>query len=147
MKWRISGQRYKHLTRFQDSYCLSPQLILRKRLTVSTASIFVTEGLFVYIYFLLSEENNQNRISRAGEEYFSNDFALFVETLLLNPIPHWGGGGGGERDSDSDSALLQIVFFITSVRNAAERQNLVTSLKFNGHYLKYGNDKFSAGVT
>ena len=33
------------------------------------------------------------------------------------------GGGGG---SESDSALLQIVFFITSVRDAAEPQNLVT---------------------
>ena len=33
---------------------------------------------------------------------------------------HMGGGGG------ADSALLQIVFFITSVRDAAEPQNLVT---------------------
>ena len=36
-------------------------------------------------------------------------------------------GGGG-----SDSALLQIVFFITSVSDAAEPRNLVTFLKFNG---------------
>ena len=35
---------------------------------------------------------------------------------LINPIPH--GGGGGIKDS----ALLQIVFFITSVRDAAEPQ-------------------------
>ena len=41
----------------------------------------------------------------------------------FNPIPH--GEGGGE----ADSALLQIVFFITFVRDAAEPQNLVTSLK------------------
>ena len=36
----------------------------------------------------------------------------------VNPIPHGGGG--------ADSALLQIVFFITSVRDAAEPQHLVT---------------------
>ena len=36
----------------------------------------------------------------------------------VNPIPHGGGG--------ADSALLQIVFFITSVRDAAEPRNLVT---------------------
>ena len=40
----------------------------------------------------------------------------------LNPIPNGGGGGGG----GADSALLQIVFFITSVRDAAEPRNLVT---------------------
>ena len=33
-----------------------------------------------------------------------------------------GGGGGGGRDS----ALLQIVFFRTSVKDAAEPRNLVT---------------------
>ena len=41
---------------------------------------------------------------------------------FINPIPHWGGGGG----HDYNSALLQIVFFITSVRDVAEPQNLVT---------------------
>ena len=35
----------------------------------------------------------------------------------------WGGGGG------ADSALLQIVFFITSIMDAAEPRNLVTFLK------------------
>ena len=62
MKWRISGQRYKHLTRFSRFSGLNSQLVLCKRLTLSTASIFVTEGLFIYIYFLLYEENHQNRI-------------------------------------------------------------------------------------
>ena len=38
--------------------------------------------------------------------------------IIFNPIPHGGGGG--------DSALLQIVFFITSIRDAAESGNLVT---------------------
>ena len=40
-------------------------------------SIFVSEGLFIYLHFLLFEENHQNQISRAGEKNFSNDFALF----------------------------------------------------------------------
>ena len=35
-----------------------------------------------------------------------------------------GGGGGG-----ADSACLQIAFFITSVRDAAEPQTLVTFLE------------------
>ena len=68
MKWRISGQGCKHLTRFQDSYCSNLQLVLCKRLALSAASIFVTEGLFIYIYFLLFEENHQNRIFKAGEK-------------------------------------------------------------------------------
>ena len=45
-----------------------------------------------------------------------------------------------------DSALLQIVFFVTSVRDAAEPRNLVRLfLQFNEQQdFKYGNDKFSA---
>ena len=35
--------------------------------------------------------------------------------LCINPIPHGG----------ADSALLQIIFFIISVRDAAEPRNLV----------------------
>ena len=62
---------------FQDSYCSNLQLVPCKRLTLSAASIFVIEGLFIYIYFWLFEENHQNRISRAGGKNFSNDFALF----------------------------------------------------------------------
>ena len=63
--------------RFEDLCCSKLQLVLCKILTLSAASIFVTEGLFICIYFLLFEENHQNRISRAGEKNFSNDFALF----------------------------------------------------------------------
>ena len=55
---------------------LSEWTLLCKRLTLSAASIFVTECLLIYICFLLFEENHQNRIFRAGEK-FSNDFALF----------------------------------------------------------------------
>ena len=81
MKWGIFGQGYKHLTRFQDSYCSYLQLVLCKRLTLSVASIFVTEGLFIYIYFLLFEENHQNRISRAGEK-ISPTISLFFRKMI-----------------------------------------------------------------
>ena len=53
------------------------QPVLCKRLTLSTASIFVTDVLFIYIYFLLSEENHQNRISRAGEKIFQTISLFF----------------------------------------------------------------------
>ena len=56
---------------FQDSYCSNLQLVLHKRLTLSAASIFVTEGLFIYIHFLIFEENHQNQISRAREKTFA----------------------------------------------------------------------------
>ena len=42
-------------------------------------------------------------------------------TLIGLTLFHMGGGGGG-----GDSALLQIVFCITFVRDAAEPRNLVT---------------------
>ena len=38
-------------------------------------------GLFLYIYFLLFEENIENQISRAGEKNFSNDFAFFRKMI------------------------------------------------------------------
>ena len=38
------------------------------KIKLSTASIFVNEGLFIYIYFLLFEKIHQNGISRAGEK-------------------------------------------------------------------------------
>ena len=68
MKWRKSGQRYKRLARLSRFVLFEAAAIeLYKKLTLSTASIFVSEGLFIYIYFLLSEENHQNRIFRVGE--------------------------------------------------------------------------------
>ena len=81
VKWRISGQGYEHLTRFQDSYYSNLQLVLCKRLTLSAASIFVTEGLFIYIYFLLFEENNQNLISRAVEKICPT-ISLFFRKII-----------------------------------------------------------------
>ena len=58
----------------------------------------------------------------------SGNFGLLISNLnsktqyqfKILTLFHMGGGGG------VDSALLQIVFFITSVRDAAEPQNLVT---------------------
>ena len=44
----------------------------------------------------------------------------------LNPIPLGGGGGG------ADSTRPQIIFLITSIRDAAEPQNLLTFHKLNG---------------
>ena len=66
---------------FQDSDCSKLQLMLCKRLTLSTASIFVTEGLFIYIYSLLFEENHQNWISRAGEKN-SPTISLFFRKMI-----------------------------------------------------------------
>ena len=66
---------------FQDSYCLKLQLVLCKRLILSAASIFVTEGLFIYIYFLLFEENHKDRSFRAGEE-ISLTILLFFRKMI-----------------------------------------------------------------
>ena len=66
---------------FKIHTVLNPQLVLYKRLTPTTASIFVTEGLFMYIYFLLSKENHQNRISRAGEK-ISPTILLFFPKMI-----------------------------------------------------------------
>ena len=76
IKWHISGQGYKHLTRFSRFLLFKPAAGTMQRLTLSAASIFVTEGCLYTFILLLFEENHQNRISRAGEN-FSNDFALF----------------------------------------------------------------------
>ena len=62
IKWSISGQGCKHLARFSRFVLSDLQLVLCKRLTLSAASIFVTEGLFIHIYFLLFEKNHQNGI-------------------------------------------------------------------------------------
>ena len=58
MNWRISGQGYEHFTRFSGFICSNQQLVLCKRLTLSAASIFVTEGLFIHIYFMLFEKKS-----------------------------------------------------------------------------------------
>ena len=79
MKWHTSGQGYKHLTRFSRFVLFEHAAGTIKRLTVSAASIFVTEGLFMYIHFLLFEENHQNRISRAGEKILQRFRSFFVK--------------------------------------------------------------------
>ena len=63
MKWGPSGQGYKQLTRFSRFGLFKPAASTMQRLSLLAASIFVTEGLFMYIYFLLFEENHQNQIS------------------------------------------------------------------------------------
>ena len=81
MKWRISGQGYRHLTRFSGFVLFKPTASA-KRLTLSAASILVTKGLFIYIYFLLFEENPQNRISKAGEK-ISPTISLFLRKMTV----------------------------------------------------------------
>ena len=66
---------------FQDSYRLNLQLVLCNRLTLLAASVFVTEGLFIYIYFLLFEENHKNGISRDGEK-ISPTISLFSRKMI-----------------------------------------------------------------
>ena len=70
-----------NLPGFQNSYCLNLRLVLCKTLTLSAASVFVTEGLFIYIYFLLFEENHEKRISRAGEK-ISPTISLFLRKMI-----------------------------------------------------------------
>ena len=53
-----------------------------QRLTLSAASIFVAEGLFMSIYFLLFEENHENRISRAREK-ISLTISLFFRKMTV----------------------------------------------------------------
>ena len=52
------------------------------RKIIWAASILVAEGLFIYIYFLLFEENHQNRISRAGEK-ISPTISLFFSKMTV----------------------------------------------------------------
>ena len=46
-----------------------------------------------------------------------------MRSHVIQPYSTLGGGGGG---GGADSIRLQIVFFITSVRDAAGPRNLVT---------------------
>ena len=76
MKWHISGEGYKHLIRFSRFILFKTAASTMQKITSSAASIFVSEALFIDIYFLLFEENQQNRISRAGEK-ISQTISLF----------------------------------------------------------------------
>ena len=70
--------------------------------------------------FLMAERLLAIKIKSKGYYFGLSPFQLYQENLkFLNPnikIPHGGGGEG------PNSALLQIVFFITSVREAAEHE-------------------------
>ena len=75
MKWRISEQRYKHLTKFSRFVLFEPAASTMRKINPVDRFNLVTDGLFIYIYLLLSE-----KIIKIGFSYlqnFSNDFALF----------------------------------------------------------------------
>ena len=59
--------------------------VVLQRVSLSAASIFITERLFIYIYFLLFEENHQNRISRAGEK-ISLTILLFSRKMIAKVL-------------------------------------------------------------
>ena len=80
IKWRLCGQGYKHLARF-SRFALSEPAAGTMQKIKSAASIFVTKGLFIYIYFLLYEENHQNRISRPGEN-ISRTISLLFRKMI-----------------------------------------------------------------
>ena len=93
MKWCLSGQGYKHLAPgFQDSYCSNFRLLLCKILILLTQSFFVSGSLFIYIYFLLFEENRQDRISRSEEKILQRFNPIW--TGLFGNLKDWGGMGG-----------------------------------------------------
>ena len=79
MKWRMSGQEYKHFTRFSRFVLFNSAASTMQRLTLLAASVVVTEGFFIYIYFLLFEGNHHTRISRAGEKISSTISLFFVK--------------------------------------------------------------------
>ena len=55
---------------------------IMQRLSLLAASIFVAEGLFISIYFLLFEENHQNPISIAGEKIYPTISLFFCKMTV-----------------------------------------------------------------
>ena len=80
VKWGISGQGYKQLTRLSGSVLFKPAASTIQRLTLSAILIVVTEGWFIYIYFRSFEANHRNRISRAGKK-ISPTISLFFRKM------------------------------------------------------------------
>ena len=73
MKWRISGQRYEHLTRF-----VLFKLATSTMQKINSVDCFnLCHGRFVYIF----EENHQNRISTAGEK-ISPTISFFFRGMI-----------------------------------------------------------------
>ena len=82
MKWGISGQRYKHLTRFSGLQVLfKPAVRTMKKINPVGCFNLVIEGLFIYIYSLLFEGNHENQISRAGGKT-SPKISLFFRKMI-----------------------------------------------------------------
>ena len=57
---------------------------MQKINSVGCFSILVTEGLFIHIYFLLFEENHENRIYRAGEKISPTILLFFRKNDCLS---------------------------------------------------------------
>ena len=77
VKWGTSGQGYKQLTRLS-------RFVLFKHAANTIQKINpvgVTEGWFIYVYFLSSEENHRNRISRTGKR-ISPKISLFSSKMI-----------------------------------------------------------------
>ena len=79
VKWGISGQEYKQLNRFSRFVLFKPAASTMHKINSVGCFNFVIEGLFIYIYFLLFEENHRNRISRAGKKFFQRFHSLSVQ--------------------------------------------------------------------
>ena len=80
MQWRTSGEGRKHSTRFSRFLLFKPAASNMQKINPVGCYIFVSEGLSIHIYFLLFEEN-QNRISRAGEK-ISPTISLFFRKMI-----------------------------------------------------------------
>ena len=95
----------------------SQQMIIKIR-QVKAENIVVAVKIiaFFMISFKFSHAFHQNQ--KHPDKLLSSTYNSFRNRILT--LFHMGGGGG------ADSALLQIVFVITSVRDAAEPRNLVT---------------------
>ena len=81
MKWHISRQGYKHLMKLGRFVLFKAAASTMQKINSFDCSIFVTEGLSIYICFLLFEENHENRISRAGEK-ISPTISLFFRKMI-----------------------------------------------------------------
>ena len=79
VRWVISGQGYKKLTRLSRFVPYKPAASVIQKITLS--AVLITEGWFIYIYFLSFEENHRNRISRAGKK-ISPTISLFFRKMI-----------------------------------------------------------------
>ena len=81
MKWHISEQGYKDLTRFSRFLLSEPAASTMQKINPVGCFNLCHLGLLIYIYFWLFEENLPNRISRAGEK-ISPTISLFCPKMV-----------------------------------------------------------------